>query len=176
MVANNNARRISLDLVQIASPCSADWNAMQGDDRARHCRDCNLTVYNLSEWTRDEAEAFLAQREGRVCARLYQRADGTVITRDCPVGLADVRAQFVRLSLATIGLLLAFAALALAALGKIPWVRPYVAQSRSIMLFERYLHPYTAIAGDICLPNLPPIIAPPPDIAEPPPENAPSAE
>lgn len=36
--------------------------------------------------TREEAHQLIAQREGRVCVRLYRRADGTVITADCPIG------------------------------------------------------------------------------------------
>lgn len=75
-----------LDTLKIASPCPADWDAMTGDDRVRHCSECRLSVYNLSEMTREEAEALIEETEGRLCVRLYQRADGTVITRDCPVG------------------------------------------------------------------------------------------
>lgn len=59
---------------------------MTGDDRVRHCSECSLKVYNLSEMTRKEAEDVLEKSEGRLCIRIYQRADGTVITRDCPVG------------------------------------------------------------------------------------------
>ena len=36
--------------------------------------------------TREEAHQLIAQHEGGVCVRLYRRADGTVITADCPVG------------------------------------------------------------------------------------------
>lgn len=103
---------------------------MTGDDRQRHCRRCNLNVYNLSEMSRNEAEAFLAECEGRVCVKLYRRHDGTVITKDCPVGLAAVRAQVVRIALATVGLLLGFTATALTALGKVPGLGPYINNGR----------------------------------------------
>jgi len=43
--------------------------------------------------TSSEIEALLSQREGRLCARLYQRTDGTVLTKNCPVGF---RATFLR--------------------------------------------------------------------------------
>jgi hypothetical protein len=33
--------------------------------------------------TSDEAASVIAGREGRLCARLFRRADGTVITADC---------------------------------------------------------------------------------------------
>lgn len=87
-----------LNRVRIASPCPADWSAMDGDDRSRLCAQCNKRVYNLSAMSAREAEAFIRQATGRVCVRLYQRADGTVMTADCPVGLAAVRARAARLA------------------------------------------------------------------------------
>lgn len=80
-----------LNNIKIASPCSADWNEMYGDDRKRFCGDCNLNVYNLSGMTRDEAEALVMNAEGRVCVRFYRRADGSIITEDCPVGWTKVK-------------------------------------------------------------------------------------
>jgi hypothetical protein len=86
-----------LDRVSIASPCPARWEDMSGDDVTRHCASCNLDVHNLSAMRRAEANAFLLSHTGgRVCARLYRRLDGTIITQDCPVGLAGVRARMVR--------------------------------------------------------------------------------
>lgn len=82
---------VSLDVIQVASPCSASWDEMVGDDRARFCGQCRLNVYNLSEMTRAEATAFVQNREGRTCIRFYRRVDGTVITRDCPIGLRALR-------------------------------------------------------------------------------------
>ena len=80
-----------LNNLRIASPCSADWNAMGGDDRKRFCGDCKLNVYNLSGMTRYDAEHLLRMSEGRLCVRYYQRADGTILTADCPVGWARVK-------------------------------------------------------------------------------------
>ena len=82
--------------VRVASPCAASWDRMEGDARVRFCRECNLNVYNLSEMTRAEAEALVARTEGRLCARFYRRADGTVLTQDCPKGLRAVRARVSR--------------------------------------------------------------------------------
>jgi len=59
---------------------------MDGDDRVRFCRECNRNVYNLSAMTKREARRVVAEREGRLCVRFYQRRDGTVLTSDCPVG------------------------------------------------------------------------------------------
>lgn len=80
-----------LNNIQIASPCSADWNEMYGDDRKRHCGDCKLNVYNLSGMTKDEAEALVMNAEGRLCVRFYRREDGSILTQDCPVGWAKVK-------------------------------------------------------------------------------------
>lgn len=77
-----------LDGIDIASPCSADWNEMAGDDRCRFCSQCSLHVFDLSSMTRSQAEDLVASRTGgRLCVRFTRRADGTVLTRDCPVGL-----------------------------------------------------------------------------------------
>ena len=86
----------ALDDIRIASPCTVSWEGMTGDDRVRHCGQCRLNVYNLSEMTRTEAEALVGGREGRLCVRFYTRADGTMLTRDCPVGLAAVRRRIAR--------------------------------------------------------------------------------
>jgi hypothetical protein len=79
--------------IQIASPCTMSWESMSGDERERLCQACKLNVYNISEMTIAEAEALIVGKEGRVCVRLFRRHDGTVLTKDCPKGLAAVRAR-----------------------------------------------------------------------------------
>jgi hypothetical protein len=75
----------SLTSIRIASPCPADWAKMAGDERVRHCSECNLNVYNLSAMTERQVKQLIAGSQGqRVCARFYRRADGTVLTQDCP--------------------------------------------------------------------------------------------
>lgn len=85
---------ISLQSVQIATPCRADWSKMEGDDKSRFCQTCAKSVYNLSAMTTPEAQALIAEKEGNLCARIYRRADGTVITGDCPVGVTAPRRPF----------------------------------------------------------------------------------
>ena len=80
-----------LNNLKIASPCSQDWNAMIGDNRKRYCGECKLNVFNLSGMSRTEAENLIQTAEGRLCVRFYKRADGSVITQDCPVGWALVK-------------------------------------------------------------------------------------
>lgn len=65
---------------------------MQGDDRVRHCAQCNLDVYNFAAMSDLEVERLIANHEGRLCARMFRRSDGTVLTQNCPVGFrAQVR-------------------------------------------------------------------------------------
>jgi len=80
-----------LDHVRVAAPCKADWDQMIGSDRMRFCGQCSLNVYNLSSMTRAEAESLIARNEGRLCVRFYRRGDGSIITKDCPVGLRAIR-------------------------------------------------------------------------------------
>src|SRR5712691_8226414 len=87
-----------LDHLRIASPCPVGWEQITGDDRVRFCEQCSLRVYNISEMTRTEAEALIANTDGRICARLYRRFDGTIITRDCPVGLRAIRRRVARVA------------------------------------------------------------------------------
>ncbi len=83
-----------LENIRIASPCHASWEAMQGDEQQRFCSACNKHVYNLSAMTREDAEKLLASGQ-QICGRFYRRADGTILTEDCPVGLR-AKAQRIR--------------------------------------------------------------------------------
>jgi hypothetical protein len=85
---------------------------MIGDERTRFCGRCQKHVHNLSELTRDQAEAFLQGVTESACVRVYKRTDGTVLTSDCPVGVQKKRVK--RLFLATVGAGLAAAAGAVA--------------------------------------------------------------
>jgi hypothetical protein len=80
-----------LDRARIASPCSVGWENMSGDERVRFCNQCSLHVYNISEMTKEQVSSLVARTEGRLCARIYRRDDGTILTRDCPVGLRALR-------------------------------------------------------------------------------------
>jgi hypothetical protein len=86
LVAPGERRRLPLANVRVASPCKQSWADMVGDDRVRVCAGCERPVFNLSEMTRAEAEAVLATRGITPCVRFYRRADGTVMTADCPTG------------------------------------------------------------------------------------------
>ena len=82
--------------ISVASPCAQDWNAMIGNESKRYCGDCKLNVYNLSGMTRVEAENLVMNAEGRLCVKFYRRADGTILTKDCPVGWQAVKRRVSR--------------------------------------------------------------------------------
>jgi hypothetical protein len=97
-----------LDGVRVAAPCPADWEKMAGDERMRYCGQCNLHVYNLSGMTRREAEALITGTEGRLCVRFYKRADGTILTSNCPVGLRALKQRASRVAGAALSAMLGF--------------------------------------------------------------------
>ena len=97
-----------LDQVRIASPCTMSWDEMLGDQRVRFCLGCEKNVYNLSSMPKDDAEALLRERMGDdLCVRFYQRADGTILTQDCPVGVKKKRRRALAFAVAGAGAMLA---------------------------------------------------------------------
>jgi hypothetical protein len=87
----SSTRRNLLQQIEIAAPCNASWDDMDGNEQMRFCNQCSLHVYNLSAMTAAAAEELILSREGKLCVRLYRRADGTVLTEDCPKGLEKLR-------------------------------------------------------------------------------------
>ena len=154
---------IDLNQISVAKPCSANWDEMSGDERSRHCGMCKLNVYNLSGMTSDQIEALIQAKEGKLCVRLFKRTDGTVITQDCPVGLAKLRKRLAILSGAMAASIFLAAGTVLAKVGfgndsgRVPpsqavknWLNPPV--------------PHTEIMGKMAMPSpltLPPVAPPP---------------
>jgi hypothetical protein len=84
-----------LSRVTIPTPCPVDWNAMAGDERVRFCGSCSKHVFNLSAMAEDEAESLIRNEAGKLCARLFRRPDGTVVTANCTKSaVARSRRQF----------------------------------------------------------------------------------
>jgi len=146
-----------LDLIQVASPCSMSWHEMEGDDRVRFCEECSLNVYNLSGMRRAEAEALVTSNEERLCVRYYQRADGTIITHDCPIGIAAARRAVVRLVgiVATVCVALVSAAWAIGTGSR--WRDGGLEQAEPFLSVARRLAPPTwyVTMGEIFIPPLP---------------------
>jgi hypothetical protein len=66
---------------------------------------CRLNVFNLSGMTREEAEALIRSKEGRLCVRFFKRDDGTVLTQDCPVGFPARARRSLAVALASVSAL-----------------------------------------------------------------------
>ena len=66
----------------IENPCPASWDAMEGDDLARHCAHCDKTVHNLSAMSRAQAIRLMKEAEcsGESLCVLYQHTtEGDVL-------------------------------------------------------------------------------------------------
>jgi hypothetical protein len=70
---------------------------MDGDERARFCGQCSKHVFNLSAMTRGQIETLVREKEGKFCGRFHRRADGTMLTADCPSRLRQVRERVARI-------------------------------------------------------------------------------
>ena len=103
-----------LNLININSPCSADWDSMIGNDQVRFCSHCNLHVHNLSAMTRSEAMELVAKSKGRLCARYYRRPDGTVQTAPHSAQLHHIARRASRIAAGAFGAVLSIAASAAA--------------------------------------------------------------
>jgi len=99
---------INVDEIRVASPCNARWNDMSGDERARYCGQCSKHVFNLSAMTRAQIETLVREKEGKFCGRFHRRADGTMLTADCPSRLRRVRARLAKMGGALCALVLSF--------------------------------------------------------------------
>ncbi|HMQ03060.1 MAG TPA: hypothetical protein PKD26_04020 [Pyrinomonadaceae bacterium] len=119
-----------LNNLKIASPCSANWEEMFGNERKRFCGECKLNVYNLSGMTRFDAENLLAASEGRICVRYFQRRDGTILTADCPVGWARVKQRMSVAATAAFSMIFAF----ISSLATVSLLRASVEPLRQILL------------------------------------------
>jgi len=79
------ARRqsLSLNVLQIQSPCDAGWDTMTGTATKRHCARCNENVHDFASISRRKAEQLFAlSQTRRVCVRITRDAGGRVITRN----------------------------------------------------------------------------------------------
>ena len=80
---SENPQPPNLNDMVINTPCRMDWNQMEGDERKRFCDRCQKSVYNIAEMSAADALELIGCGD-RVCARIFRRADGTIVTSECP--------------------------------------------------------------------------------------------
>ncbi len=86
-----NKRTKFLDSLHVPKPCPANWENMTGDSHVRLCRQCHKSVYNISDMTRKQAEAFVANSDGKQCAIFYRYANGAVAVRNEAAALSKMK-------------------------------------------------------------------------------------
>jgi hypothetical protein len=145
---NNSNKSNLLNELRIASPCPMLWEEMQltEEEAVRFCGECRKNVYDVASMSESEAKLLLqkaaAAGQGRVCLQLYRRADGTVITDDCPVGLKRVRNVYRRLKAACAAFASLWAANNLPAFAQVADGKPDSDRVR-------------ALRGEVCPPSMP---------------------
>lgn len=75
--------RVPLEVLQIHSPCPANFDEMPGEGSTRFCSTCNKSVHDFSMLTRAQADSLLAKQPEHLCVRLTRDpATDAVITLD----------------------------------------------------------------------------------------------
>lgn len=95
----------SLDLIEIPNPCTVPWSSMTGNSQVRFCDQCEKNVYNLSGLSQKEATNLVLTGEGKICVSMLKRADGTIVTDECPRLLRPMRDGLKRAATAVSALL-----------------------------------------------------------------------
>ena len=96
--ADKDKTKWSLNLIEIPKPCEVPWDSMQGNERVRFCDQCSKNVYNISDVSETEAMKLLIDNEGKVCISMLKRADGTIVSDNCPPLLRPVRNGYRKLA------------------------------------------------------------------------------
>src|SRR5688572_15945652 len=77
----------------VAAPCAAAADGLGHGCRASTCTRCGLFVYDLEGLTATQATDLTLANEALPSPRFFRRRDGKYLTRNCPVGLNELRAR-----------------------------------------------------------------------------------
>ena len=69
-----------LDGIEVKTPCTQDWNSMQGNDEMRFCDHCVKHVHNLSALRPKDVRKLIIRSQGNICVRYVRRPDGRIET------------------------------------------------------------------------------------------------
>ena len=79
------SNRISLELIEVQTPCAKDWNRMRGSAEKRFCEHCNRDVYDLGAMSEADVQNLLCRQAGKLCVRFTRLSNGRIQTLDyCP--------------------------------------------------------------------------------------------
>jgi hypothetical protein len=73
--------RKSLPIISIKTPCPAAWDKMPGDEKERHCTQCQKSVFSLKELTPFQIAILYFKKRARLCIRLEQNQEGKIIAK-----------------------------------------------------------------------------------------------
>ena len=73
--------RKSLPIISIKTHCPAAWDKMPGDEKKRHCAQCEKSVFSLKELTPFQIAILYFKKRGRLCIRLEQNQEGKIIAK-----------------------------------------------------------------------------------------------
>jgi|GEM_PF-4363670 len=135
--------------------------------------------------SREDAEAFLQARKGasRTCIRFFRRTDGTILSQDCPVGIALWRRRVAAgVSRVAAAVLFVFTGGLMLSGNRTPWLPDRLRAMEPFKTVSTWLNPIAAptprvmmgqwIAGAIA-PLPPPAPNPPPPANAAPKKNSP---
>jgi hypothetical protein len=91
------------ELLQVSEPCTAVWDSMSGDGRARFCARCQKHVHNLSEVTPREALDLVLRSGGQLCLRIERDPRGMPRTRALAEPLYQIGRRASRLAAGAFG-------------------------------------------------------------------------
>jgi hypothetical protein len=83
---------------EIKNPCTADWNAMTGNEKIRFCEHCHLTVNNLSELKPKEVRRLVARSKGQLCVRYSSQSEQLARLRTVPHKLHQIQHRIARVA------------------------------------------------------------------------------
>jgi len=86
-----SARKSKLDQLKVITPCSANWEQMNGSDQKRFCSECSKHVFDFSQMTRQQIEAVTSIHQGNLCARITRREDGSMVMLNAPLPIYSSR-------------------------------------------------------------------------------------
>jgi len=79
-----------------AAPCASTADGQADGRRVGICRQCGLFVYDLDDLNQHQAANLVLATEAIAAPRFFRRQDGMFLTRNCPVGLEQLRARLRR--------------------------------------------------------------------------------